>query len=69
MIAKALTQRWPINPEYREALVKRLVRVIADPSSSAREVTAASKALLAAEQQNIEDAKQADDFQSSRITW
>ena len=55
MIQKSLEQRWPIRPEYREALVKKLVRVIADPQSSAREVTAASRALIAAEAQNQSD--------------
>ena len=29
-------QRWPIKPEYREAMVKRLVRIIADPGSSTK---------------------------------
>lgn len=53
--ARALTQRWPIKTEYRDAIVKRLMRVIADPNSSPREVTAASKALLAAEAQNQAD--------------
>lgn len=55
MMAKALEQRWPIKPEYREVMIKRLVRVLADPSSSAREVAAASKGLLAAEAQNQSD--------------
>jgi hypothetical protein len=65
MIAKAFEQRWPIKPEYREALIKRLMRIIADPTSSPREVTAASKALLAAETQNTE----AENTNSNRIEW
>lgn len=65
MIAKALEQRWPIRPEYREALIKRLMRIIADPTSSPREVTAASKALLAADTQNTE----AENTNSNRIEW
>ena len=55
MIAKALTQRWPVKPEYRELLVKKLMKVIADPMSSPREITAAAKAIMAAEKQNQED--------------
>lgn len=56
-------QRWPIKPEYREAMVKRLVRIIADPGSSTKEVTDASRALLAAERQNQSDETEiADDF-------
>ena len=55
MIQKAMEQRWPIKQEYREALVKRLIRIIADPASSPREVTAASKALIAADSVNIAD--------------
>ena len=50
-----MEQRWPIKQEYREALIKRLIRIIADPASKPREVTAASRALLAAEGQNQAD--------------
>ena len=60
--------RWPIKPEYREAMVKRLVRIIADPSSSTKEVTDASRALLAAERQNQADEAEAqDDFTTELI--
>ena len=55
MMAKAVIQRWPISSEYRATIVRRLMRVFADPASSPREVTAAAKALLAAEQQNQSD--------------
>ena len=65
MMAKALTQRWPIKPEYREAIIRRLVQVVANPQSSAREVTSASKALLAAELQNNEEETR----NSQRIIW
>lgn len=54
-MARALMQRWPINETARKAIISRLLRIIADPSSSPREVTAASKALLAAEAQNQAD--------------
>ena len=65
MIQKALEQRWPVKPEYREALVKRAVRTIADPNSSPREVAAASRILLAAEAQNIDDERHADNAMES----
>lgn len=52
---RALRERWPIKQEYREAIIKRLIRIIADPASSAREVASASRALLAAEAQNQQD--------------
>jgi hypothetical protein len=57
MMARALEQRWPINENARKAIVSRLLRIIADPQSSPREVTAASKALLAADVVNIQVEK------------
>ncbi len=48
-------QRWPIKSDYREAIVKRLVRIVADPSSSTQEVTTAARALILAEKQNQHD--------------
>lgn len=53
--AKAVMQRWPMKPEYREAIIRRMMRIIANPNSSVREVTTAAKALLAAESQNQND--------------
>ena len=55
MIARALVQRWPIKQEYREAIVKQLLKVVVDPNSTPREKTSAAKALLAAEGQNQSD--------------
>jgi hypothetical protein len=55
MMARALEQRWPISDKVRKAIVGRLVQIVADPASSPREVTAAAKALLAAESQNQSD--------------
>ena len=54
-MARALEQRWPISDKVRKAIVGRLVQIVADPASSPREVTAAAKALLAAESQNQSD--------------
>jgi hypothetical protein len=66
LIAKALEQRWPIKSEYRLALVKRLVHIIADPNSKAREVTAACRALIAAENQNLADEQHSDRMDEGR---
>jgi hypothetical protein len=55
MMARALIQRWPVKPEYKAELIEKLMQVIASPSSSPREVTAAAKAIMAAEKQNQED--------------
>ena len=60
MMQKALEQRWPISPEYRDGIIRRMMRIIADPSSSKREATAACKALLAAEAQNQADEQHID---------
>jgi hypothetical protein len=67
MAQKALEQRWPIKQEYREALVKRLMRIIADPNSSAREVTSASKALIAADLANVAEDKNLEQEQKRKL--
>jgi hypothetical protein len=61
LIAKALNQRWPITSETRRVIVGRLLRVMADPSASHREVTSAAKALMSAEAQNQKDEHKAVD--------
>ena len=66
MDAKAIIQRWPIKQEYRQAIIARLVKIVADPKSSPREVTAASKALLAAEGQNQTDEHKIVDVELQR---
>ena len=55
LMRKAIEQRWPIKPEYREAVVNRLVRIVADKGASNREAVAAAKGLIAAESQNQVD--------------
>jgi hypothetical protein len=59
MMQRALEQRWPIKPEYRDAIIRKLVQVVVDPSSSARESVAAAKGLIAAEAQNQKDEQTA----------
>jgi hypothetical protein len=55
MEARAMEQRWPVKPEYREAVLRRNIRIIADPKSTERAIVAASKVILAAEAQNQSD--------------
>jgi hypothetical protein len=52
MEARAMEQRWPTKPEYRDALIKRNMNIILNPKSTERAVAAASRVILAAEQQN-----------------
>ncbi len=52
---RAIEQRWNIEDKYRDAMIRRLTQIVIDPQSSNREVTAASKALIAAEGQNQKD--------------
>jgi hypothetical protein len=66
MMAKALEQRWPISDNARRAIIGRLLKIIADPQSSAREVTAASKAILSAEAQNQADEHKIVDVSIAR---
>ena len=60
MEARAVEQRWPVKPDYRDALIKRNMKIILNPNSTERAVSAASKIILAAEAQNIADEQHAD---------
>ena len=50
-----MEQRWPVKAEYRDAVLKRNMRIILNPNSTERAVSAASKVILAAESQNQSD--------------
>lgn len=65
MAQKALEQRWPIKPEYREGLIRRLTAIVISPNSKPREVIAASRALIAAESQNQADEHKVVDVRLS----
>lgn len=60
MEARAVVQRWATKPEYRDAVIKRNMKIILNPNSTDRAVAAASKIILAAEAQNIADEQHAD---------
>jgi hypothetical protein len=57
MMERALRERWPIKPEYREKMILSLMAIVADRNASPRERTSAAKALIAADQLNIEQEK------------
>ena len=65
MMERALRERWPIKPEYREKIIASLLLIIADRSASPRERTSAAKALLHADEINLEEEKlrQADEHE------
>jgi hypothetical protein len=61
--ARAIEQRWAMSPEMRKAVINRLLKVVADPTSKKREVIAAAKALMAAEKQNQDDEHKVVDIE------
>ena len=65
MMQKAVEQRWPISPEYREIIIARAMQCVSHPHSSEREVNSASKLLLAAEAQNQADEHKVIDVRVS----
>ncbi len=50
----ALKRQWPIPQVVRDRVVKRLREVINDKNSSPREVTAACRALISADQTSLQ---------------
>ena len=57
--ARSLKRRWPISEEVKEAMLRRQATIALDRESSRREATQAFRAVLAAEEQNMEDEKTA----------
>jgi hypothetical protein len=62
---RALTERWPIPEAMRSVIVKSLGKILLDANSSAREKTAAAKALMAADSLNVQQERmdQADEHE------
>ncbi len=62
---RALKERWPIPDAMRGVIVKTLAKILIDPEASAREKTAAARALMHADAMNIEMEKmhQADEHE------
>lgn len=57
MMERALRERWPIPQELRERIVLNLIAIVANKNLSPRERTSAAKALLHADQLNVEQEK------------
>jgi hypothetical protein len=57
LMERALRERWPIKPEYREKIIASLLLIVADRTASPRERTSAAKALLHADQINLEEER------------
>lgn len=53
--SQAIQQRWPISAQMRQAIIERLLRIVADKDSSKREQLIAIKTLMTAEAQNQAD--------------
>lgn len=47
--------RWAVDQVYRDAMIKRMVRIAIDPESDPKAATAAAKVVLMAESQNQAD--------------
>lgn len=57
MMARALTERWPITLQQRELMIKVLLSIAANSQHSPRERTSAIKALIAADAVNMAQSK------------
>ena len=57
MMARAITDRWPLSAEYRTSIIKVLMQIALNPSCSPRERTSAAKALIAADAVNMAQSK------------
>ena len=55
--AMAIRNRWPVDSDYREGVIRRLLKIVLDPESKPRDVTQAAKAIVAADKINLDDEK------------
>lgn len=55
MIEQAVKRRWPIPEKFKEAIVRRQVRIATSKNSSNREASAAARCVLEMERQNQAD--------------
>lgn len=53
LIQRAIRQRWPIPDDKRQALIDRQIEIATSKETEPREATAAFKAVMEAEKQNI----------------
>jgi hypothetical protein len=68
-MARAITQRWPMDDRQRELMMRALMQIAADTKNSPRERTSAIKALISADRNNIEQEKlqQAEEHHSEKM--
>ena len=62
---QAIGQRWKLREEFKDAMVRRLMQIVANPKSTNREITSASRALIAAEAQNQTDEHEIERTESA----
>lgn len=58
LCTKALTQRWPITTQKREAVINRLLSIV-ENSDDDRAIVAAARGLIAADKLNLDEEKAA----------
>jgi hypothetical protein len=54
LVARALKQSWPVSEKLKKAAMKRAKETLADPQSSPRSVSAATRTILSATQTNLQ---------------
>ena len=57
IMIQAINENWDIEPEWRTAILKQLVKIVIDPATSPREKTAAAKAVMLADSINKKHAQ------------
>lgn len=69
MLARAIIGGWPVPDQLKSQVIKELADVYHDPEAGPREKIAASRAIMAADQLNIEREKmsQADDHHGDQL--
>lgn len=55
LLERAVKNRWPIPEKFREAIIRRQIRVALDPKSTGREARAATRTIIAADKINLEE--------------
>lgn len=69
LLARAIHGGWPVPDQLKSQVIQELTEVFDDPEAGPREKIAASRAIMAADQLNIEREKmsQADDHHGDQL--
>ena len=62
---RAMRMRWNIPDEYKQAVVRRMVAIVADQTTTNREATAAGRVIISAEAQNQTDEHEIERTESA----